>query len=261
MASALSIFVRSIPVVGPIAIRGRRLLRRVLFNESGMRAAERYLRRYYTLDTQNKWGNGNPPEWFDHRADLYLWPELRRPLWVERGVFSREVMRPGCRVLDICCGDGFFPFAFYAGTAEHIDAVDRDETAIAHARKWHSLPNLTFHRADVVADPFPGTNYDVVCWDGAIEHFSAEQIRAILEKCAAVLSKPDGILCGYTMIERDDGPSHPDHQHEFTSSKQLEAVIRSVFPHVGTIETVYPERHNVYWRAAFSADRLTRFGR
>src|SRR5947209_5174652 len=155
MASRAGALLRA---VVPIGIR--RAIKRVLYNEPAMRAAERYLRRYYAWETERRWDSGaHPPEWFDHRADLYLWPVLKRPFWVERGVFSREVMRPGARVLDLCCGDGFFPFAFYSGSAGQIDAVDRDEAAIAHARRWHAAPNITYFRNDVVADPFPAMEY------------------------------------------------------------------------------------------------------
>ena len=165
----------------------------LFINESVMRLAELYLRRYYAYDTQRLWGGPHPPpEWFDHRADLYLWSEHLNPLWVERGVFSREVMFEGCRVLDLCCGDGFYPYHFYVKIASHVDAVDRDPTALAHARKWHSHPRISYIQLDVVTGQFPGIDYDVITWDGAIEHFSMDQIRIVLKKCVETLKLPGG---------------------------------------------------------------------
>ena len=52
--------------------------------------------------------NGVNPHWADHRIDLALWSKLRNPEFVERGVYAREMMRPDCSVLDLCCGDGFY---------------------------------------------------------------------------------------------------------------------------------------------------------
>jgi predicted SAM-dependent methyltransferase len=39
----------------------------------------------------------------------------------------------------------------------------------------------------------------VIVWDGAIEHFSTDQIKLVLKKCVDVL-KPSAVLCGYTLI-------------------------------------------------------------
>ena len=235
------------------------LIRQLTFNEPVMRFAESYLRRYYAYHTSRLWSRSHPPEWFDHRADLYRWAELRVPFWVERGVFSREVMFQGCRVLDLCCGDGFYPYYFYSGTASQIDAVDRDPTAIIHARKWHGHPTIRYVQQDLIADEFPDTDYDVITWDGAIEHFSLDEIRQVLQKCVKAMKTPYGVLNGYTIIARDSGKSHPDHQHEFCSAEELKNLLRESFPFVGTLETKYPERHNLYFRAALHSDRLRRF--
>src|SRR3989442_390916 len=181
------------------------LVRQLTFNEPAMRFAESFLRRYYDYHTYRLWSRSHAPELFDPRADLLRWAELRVPFWVERGVFSREVMFQGCRVLDLCCGDGFYPYYFYSGTASQIDAVDRDPTAIIHARKWHGHPTIRYVQQDLIADEFPDTDYDVITWDGAIEHFSLDEIRQVLQKCVKAMRTPYGVLNGYTIIPRDPG--------------------------------------------------------
>jgi ubiquinone/menaquinone biosynthesis C-methylase UbiE len=232
----------------------------LFFNEPSMRLAERYLRFYYAHERLRFSGGPHPaPEWFDHRADLYRWSELRNSFWVERGVFSREVMFEGCRVLDLCCGDGFYPYHFYAEIASLVDAVDSDPMALAHARKYHHHPKINYLQTDVVSDDFPASNYDVITWDGAIEHFSVDQIQGVLDKSVEVLQASEGILCGYTILARGSDRSHPLHQHEFSSAAELKQILAEFFPFVGTVETEYPERHNIYFRAAFDQDRLRRF--
>src|SRR5262249_15858040 len=144
---------------------------RAIYNPLFAWLAERYLQDFYDYEVKRLWSHpGGPPEWFDHRADLYRWSRLKVPFWVERGVFCREVMFQGWRVLDLCCGDGFYADHFYSGTASLIDAMDKDEKAISHARKWHNDPKIHFRCGDIVADEFPLREYDVVCWDAAIEH-------------------------------------------------------------------------------------------
>jgi SAM-dependent methyltransferase len=242
------------PALGKLAAK----MRPLIYRPTLMWLADQYLRGYYAWDTERLWGRGRVPEWFDHRADLFLWSEHRIPFWVERGVFSREMMFAGCRVLDLCCGDGFYPYHFYSGTAAHIDALDRDPGAIAHARKWHPRPNIRFQRADVVADDFPGADYDVITWDAAIEHFAEDDIRRVLGKAVRALKQPTGVLCGYTIIARSK-LSHPDHLHEFVSDNELKGILGEFFPHVGTVQTRYESRHNIYFRCTFDPARLRRF--
>jgi hypothetical protein len=86
-----------------------------------------------------------------------------------------------------------------------------------------------------------------------------EQIETILKRCVSALQSSNGVLCGYTIIARQAAKSHPDHQHEFTSPKELKTLLGRFFPFVGTIETEYPDRHNIYFRAAFHRERLRRF--
>jgi SAM-dependent methyltransferase len=228
-----------------------------LYNERAMRAAERYLRAFYRWDTYRRWRLHDTPEWFDHRADLFRFSEERRPYFLERGVYAREMVQRDDRVLDLCCGDGFYSFHFYSETASHIDACDWDETALKHAQTWHHHPRITYSRRDIINDELPGSNYDVVVWDSAIEHFALSDIQTVLEKVREAL-REGGVLCGYTIL--NDGPKmHPDHSHEFSTADELAETLLTVFPAVATVETQYEDRRNVYFRAGATEQELGGF--
>lgn len=77
--------------------------------------------------------------WFDHRLDEADWPE--RIFWVERGALGRFHLPMGARVLDLCCGDGYFAESFWSPGASRVDAVDRDRDALSLARAIHSKGN------------------------------------------------------------------------------------------------------------------------
>jgi SAM-dependent methyltransferase len=233
---------------------------RVFFNEPLRRLSTEYLRWFYEWDEIRRWADPRkgPPEWFDHRANLYRFSAERVPYWVERGVYGRELMFEGCRVLDLCCGDGFYAFHFYAETAAHVDAVDLDPTALAHARRWHAHPRIRYSQVDVIEDPFPNSNYDVIIWDGAIEHFTLKEQRLILDKIRDALG-PHGILAGYTILGTEGELAHPRHKHEFQGRIELADVLAETFPHVATLETRYSERRNLYFRASEVPDRLCGF--
>ncbi|MGQ9652445.1 MAG: class I SAM-dependent methyltransferase [Thermodesulfobacteriota bacterium] len=237
-----------------------RLVPRIFFNEPLVMLSELYLRHYYRW--KRKWGRDprDPKmDWYDHREDLYHWSKSRNPLWVDRGIFSRQVMYPGCRVLDLCCGDGFYPYYFYAEVPARIDAVDRDHRAIKHAMRWHAHPNISYWVKDVLKEDFPGMEYDVICWDAGIQYFTPDETRAILSKSFRSLEPTKGILTGYTILAEKGEKYHRRHKYEFSSQEELVNLLEGIFPFAGTLETRYPNRRNIYFRAAFSRDRLGGF--
>jgi len=179
-------------------------------------------------------------EWFDHRIDY-----LRRPtnlFWVERGVFGRAAIPPGGKVLDLCCGDGYFSFHFFQSAASQIDAVDANNDAITHARAHHAAPNIRYILRDLLADPLPGKGYDTVLFFEAIEHFSVEGGQAALQKIHDAL-KPGGTLVGSTPIfEAKNSGANWQHDNEFTSLAELDAFVGQVFPERRVFQTVHPAR-------------------
>lgn len=233
--------------------------RRLIYGERVRVLASRYLSRWWTVETERVWSQrAGPPEWYDHRSHLLTFGDDRNPLWAERGVYSREPMFDGCRVLDLCCGDGFYSFHFFADRAAHIDAVDFDQGAITHARRHHALPNITHGLLDVRSNGLPSDHYDVVVWDGAIEHFTLEEIDAILGRCAKALGS-EGVLTGYTMRREESGAQHPEHEHEFEDANEVRALLQRTFPEVAILENTTGGRRNLYFRAGFNRARLNGF--
>jgi len=188
------------------------------------------------------------PEWFDHFLDqYYVWPATRTPLWLERGVFSLLAIKPGARMLELCCGDGFNAYHFYSVRAGEIVSVDFDPDAIASAQRNFKLPNVSYRVADIRTQMPQGT-FDNVVWDAAIEHFTQQEIGELL---AAIKSRlaAGGVLSGYTIVERKEGKSHHEHEYEFKSKEDLQRLLAPHFRNVKVFETIYPSRHNLYFFA------------
>jgi 2-polyprenyl-3-methyl-5-hydroxy-6-metoxy-1,4-benzoquinol methylase len=235
-----------------------------VFSESALRLALGYVAAWFRWYFWAHYHRLTGREWFDHRINLHRWTiDPTRLSWVERGVYPRELMGPDSRVLDLCCGDGFYPHHFFASTAAHVDAVDFTAAAIAHARRHYRHPAVAYHVLDVVADPFPGASYDVVTWDAAIEHFDDQAVRAVLAKVVAVL-KPGGVLSGSTpLVDRAAGPADPEnpfHDHDYHSPEEMEALLSEFFAHVATMVTDDGHRRTIYFRASDEPARLGRFG-
>ncbi|MEO5921633.1 MAG: class I SAM-dependent methyltransferase [Pseudolysinimonas sp.] len=201
-----------------------------------------------------EWGVDNP-EFFEHHLDQYYsWRRTRNSLPWERGVNSALALQattaPTSKptVLTLCCGDGFMDYYFYSLLAESIIAIDFDPDAIRVARRTNQAPNITYLLGDIRSD-IPEGQFDNIVWDAAIEHFTQEETAALMGTIASRL-KPDGILSGYTLLEKEDGHKHlHQHEYEFHDKEDLARFLTPYFATVQVWETVFPNRTNLYFYA------------
>jgi ubiquinone/menaquinone biosynthesis C-methylase UbiE len=190
------------------------------------------------------------PKYFDHRIDLYYqWLATRNPLWVERGVFNSLALRWGGVVLELCCGDGFYTRNFYSIRAKRIIACDYDKEAIMTAIRENSAENIEYILCDIRYD-MPTGKFDNIIMDGALGHFTKDETQNILENIKVRLSDC-GIFSGYTIVEKESGQkSLEHHEYKFKSKEDLLEVLKPYFNNIIVFETIYPERHNLYFWAS-----------
>jgi SAM-dependent methyltransferase len=202
------------------------------------------------------WAIAPQPEWCDHFSDqFYAFRTLRNSFWVERGVFGLLAIKPGADVLELCSGDGFNSYHFYALRASRVIAVDFDKTAVEHAKRNNQAGNVEFRLADIRTE-MPEGMFDNVVWDAAIEHFTELEIAEIMTSIKQRL-KPGGVLTGYTLLELPTGiKSNIHHEREFRSMEDLRSFFEPYFENVKVFETIYPMRHNLYF---FASDGILPF--
>ncbi len=199
-----------------------------------------------------EWGKTPTPEWFDHNIDKFVSWGTRSGncFWLERGVFSNLAISSGANVLELCCGDGFNAKHFYSYRAAKITSCDFDANAIRHAKECNWVDNVEFVVADIrCAMPGGDKTYDNIVWDAAIEHFTPEEIKKLMKDIKSRLNEK-GILSGYTIVERADGKSLEQHEYEFKSKEDLMRFLTPWFKNVKVFETIYPDRHNLYFYAS-----------
>jgi len=214
------------------------------------RAAERWVSGAHHRLFLAQWGIYPVPEFFDHKIGLYwMWRARREPHWVERGVFSLLTMEPGCKALELCCGDGFNAHFFYSARVGSMRSVDFDPKAIAYAKRNFRAENITYEIADIRTQ-MPQETFDNIVWDAAIEHFTETEIADLMGNIKARLP-PTGVLSGFTIVERSDGKKMlPHHEYEFKSKDDLARFFRPHFRNVKVFETIYSDRHNLYFWAS-----------
>jgi Methyltransferase domain len=148
-------------------------------------------------------------------------------------------------------GDGFNAPHFYSTQASSIIALDFDEDAIPHVKRYNSAPNVTYVLQDI-RKGLPTGPFDNIVWDAAIEHFTEAEIAEIMGQLVERLG-PDGILSGYTLTEAADGKkSNALHEYEFKDKEDLRRFFTPHFKHVKVWDTIYPTRHNLYLAASQS---------
>jgi 2-polyprenyl-3-methyl-5-hydroxy-6-metoxy-1,4-benzoquinol methylase len=130
------------------------------------------------------------PHFYDFRGGVFALgfgsaPPLSHTL--DCAAMARDTFADGDSVLDIGCGDGFFTRPFYSDRTVRIDAIDVEESAIAHAGRYYAHPKINYVKCDAVAEPFPASSYDEVIWNGAIGHFSEADTAIVLRKIRAFL--------------------------------------------------------------------------
>jgi ubiquinone/menaquinone biosynthesis C-methylase UbiE len=196
------------------------------------------------------WNISENPEFFDHHIDLfYLWQKTKNSLWLERGIFGNLAIKRGGNVLELACGDGFNARNFYSHIAYSVLAVDFDKCAIKTANKKNKTSNVEYILADIRTD-MPNGSFDNIVWDAAIEHFTENEIETIMKSVKMRLQEKNGVLSGYTIVEKSNGKALAQHEYEFKNMADLKRFISPYFSNVIVFETIFPERHNLYFWAS-----------
>jgi SAM-dependent methyltransferase len=202
------------------------------------------------------------PHFFSQRIGLFEFAfgaGGHGPYAFNRGFFVSDLLRNDDRLLDIGCGEGFFARRFFAERCAHIDAIDIEPSAIQAARAQNSAPNIAYHLLDAVNEPFPGNNYDVIVWDGALGHFAPNTTNHMLEKIKNSLSG-DGIFVGSESL----GVEGSDHLQFFDSLGDLHSLFAPYFKYIELRAVNYRTgreptsfmRSEGYWRCANNQRRL-----
>ncbi len=154
-----------------------------------------------------QWALLPQPENFDHHINLfYWWRKSRNPQWVERGVYGALCLKGG-NVLELCCGDGFNSRNFNSLIPESVVGCDFDPLVLRTARRKNHAPNVSFVEADIRTNMPDGMFVNVI-WDAAIEHFTPEEIGAIIRDIKIRL-RPHGVVSGHTVVEKGGRPETP----------------------------------------------------
>ncbi|MEO5616439.1 MAG: class I SAM-dependent methyltransferase [Candidatus Eisenbacteria bacterium] len=233
------------------------LVRRLPWLKRGLEEllqAEAFVARAWAASAHQRlmgvqWRLPPQPEHFDHHIDLFWhFLESRSSLWAERGVYGSLALKGG-DVLELACGDGFNARNFYSHRSRSVVACDFDPAAIRTARRKNAAPNVSFVLSDI-RTTMPAGRFDNIVWDAAIEHFTPDETQAILLNIKERLA-PEGILSGYTLVERADGKkSLSHHEYEFRGKADLARVLEPHFRNVTVFETIFPARHNLYFWAS-----------
>jgi ubiquinone/menaquinone biosynthesis C-methylase UbiE len=222
------------------------------------------LDRHFKIKHKLDWElSQEAPHFYDFRSGVFALGFADAPPsshTLDRAAMARDSFADGDRVLDIGCGDGFFTRRFYSDRAGRIDAIDIEESAIAHAGRYHAHPKINYVKCDAVAEQFPASHYDAAIWNGALGHFSVTDTAIVLRKIRACLG-PSGVFAGSESL----GVEGHDHQQYFTDEAAVQGLFTPYFQYIATRTVHYTigqqrnfARREVFWRCSDSRDSLMR---
>jgi demethylmenaquinone methyltransferase/2-methoxy-6-polyprenyl-1,4-benzoquinol methylase len=106
-----------------------------------------------------------------------------------RRITVEQVVRPGDRVLDACCGTGDLAIAAVRRGAREVTGLDFSERMLERARR--KAPSLEWVRGDLLALPFADESFDAATVGFGVRN--VEDLEAALHELRRVL-RPGGRL-------------------------------------------------------------------
>lgn len=171
-------------------------------------------------------------KYFDQRFIWLYGPQHWE--WAERGMFAYMAVTPGGVALDLACGDGFYPGLFLRRIAGAVDAVDLDAKAIALATRRYGGTNMRFAVNNMIADPFPRPDYDLVSCFATFQYLPVPDAERLTAKIAAALRKNDGMFIGSVPLFFPPHKLDPQATHNFRSDAEVQRLFQI---HFGRVET------------------------
>lgn len=137
--------------------------------------------------------------------------------------------------------------------------MDKDPSAIAHARREYPHLHIRHHCADAVRDGFPAARYDAVIWSEGLDHLSAQECGVVLARIQDAIGD-EGVLVGGLILVPPErlGKANWEHQNEFSSPEAVQRFLGAHFAEVSVECTEYPEKLGGTRRTAYFTARLPR---
>lgn len=222
----------------------KNILLSIIYNRILFDFCRLYLYKFTAFQTYKDWSNSKKyPMFYKHQTNLYSWyfSENNRNIeWLERGVIARRCIKKNSKVLDLCSGDGIYPFLFYADVAKKIDALDNSIEAINYSKKFHSDKKINYYQNNLSEDEFPDKGYDVVVWNAGLDYFTSEQQKNILNKIINSSSK-EMVLVGMVPLV-NKAEMDMNHNFAFSNIEELKALFNDFFFDVKVSDTQYNHR-------------------
>jgi len=117
-----------------------------------------------------------------------LWHEIK----LKRFEFAKKYVKPGDRVLDIGCGDGFLTDKI-SYICREVSGIDPSVSGIKFAKDKIENKNISLIQGSATNLPFKDNSYDAMTLFEMIEHLPENQVKNAIEEIFRVLKK-DGCV-------------------------------------------------------------------
>lgn len=171
---------------------------------------------------------------------------VERWRWAERGIFARQLVPPGARVLDLCGGDGLYAATFLSDVAVRVDVIDRDGALIERGRRRHARANVTFAQADLAQHRLEPRAYDAIFCFASLQYFSPEDADALIGGAARALAE-GGVFAGSVPVYAPRMRCDREARVHFRSVSHVRAPLEPHFRDVRAWVSPWGRRQEVYF--------------
>jgi 2-polyprenyl-3-methyl-5-hydroxy-6-metoxy-1,4-benzoquinol methylase len=231
---------------------------------------------FYYLLMKMDWGKITRPEWMDHDQDTFYQYNSNGTLHhFERGIIPRlyllnsliinkEIknlkLNKKINILDLCSGDSYISQKFFYDLSETVVSLDLDPSALKRGKnrikknrymnKKHYFFSFDIEKSRIknfLKDKKIDITFDIVLFNGAIEHFKEKQLDFIFSSFREVMKKRS-FASIYTIIEKENKKKYLPEHHEmfFLSKKHLENVVSKYFKYTKSHYSLSNDRYNIY---------------
>jgi cyclopropane fatty-acyl-phospholipid synthase-like methyltransferase len=231
---------------------------------------------FYYLLMKMDWGKIPRPEWMDHDQDTYYQYNSNGTFHhFERGIIPRLYLLNSLikneeiknlklykkiNILDLCSGDSYISQKFFYDLSDTVVSLDLDLSALKRGKnrikknrymnKKHYFFSFDIEKSKIktfLKDKKLDITFDIVLFNGAIEHFKEEQLDFIFSSFREVMKKRS-FASIYTIIEKENEKKYLPEHHEmfFSSKKHLENVVSKYFKYTKSYYSISRNRYNIY---------------
>lgn len=170
------------------------------------------------------------PLFYNHEISFLEFYSKKSTSWefLNRGIFPLSLMEDNSKILDFCCGNGFYSFYFFQNKG-FVLGVDKSNEAIRFANRNYASAKIKFTSEDLSTFQ---DSFDYIVWASALYYFEKSEVSQVISQLKRLAKNNTKIFIGVP-----EACGFIDHKFEFSSELEFRDFLKNYFK-IEDIKTV-----------------------